>query len=90
MSYIKENVVFVDISDNGCGIKEDRLKELLTKVQDYTKKRRRSNIGLYNINRRIKLNYGEQYGLEVLSTYGEGTMVRVTFPVIRSEKEVNE
>lgn len=88
--YIKENVVFVDISDNGCGIKEDRLKELLTKVQDYTKKRRRSNIGLYNINRRIKLNYGEQYGLEVLSTYGEGTMVRVTFPVIRSEKEVNE
>ena len=85
--YVREAVVFVDISDNGCGIEEAALKELLAKVQDYTKKRRRSNIGLYNINRRIKLNYGEQYGLEILSTYGEGTMVRVTFPVMKEEKE---
>lgn len=88
--YFIDDVVYVDISDNGCGVKEDVLKELLTKVQDYTKKRRRSNIGLYNINRRIKLNYGAQYGLEVLSTYGEGTMVRVTLPVIKIAKEDTE
>ena len=88
--YHIDEVVFIDISDNGYGIQGEELKELLTKVQDYTKKRRRSNIGLYNINRRLKLNYGEQYGLEVLSTYGEGTMVRVTFPIMQIEKENTE
>jgi sensor histidine kinase YesM len=62
----------------------------MAKVQNYTRKRRKSSIGLYNINRRIKLNYGEQYGLEIQSTLGEGTMVRVTFPAIKYEKEITE
>ncbi len=84
--YVIDDVVYVDVSDNGCGMDEETLNNVLTKVQDYTKKRRKSNIGLYNINRRIKLNYGEQYGLDIQSTLGEGTMVRVTFPVITAEE----
>lgn len=88
--YVQEDVVYVDISDNGCGMDEATLKEVMAKVQDYTRKRRKSSIGLYNINRRIKLNYGEQYGLDIQSTLGEGTMVRVTFPVIKSEKDITE
>ncbi len=78
--YTQEEVVYVDISDNGCGMDAETLQMVMTKVQDYTRKRRKSSIGLYNINRRIKLNYGEQYGLDIQSTVGEGTMVRVTFP----------
>lgn len=88
--YVRENVVYVDISDNGCGMDKETLQMVLHKVQDYTRKRRKSSIGLYNINRRIKLNYGEQYGLCIQSTQGEGTMVRVTFPVIKTETEVME
>jgi len=84
--YIIDGTVYVDISDNGCGMDEATLKEVMAKVQDYTRKRRKSSIGLYNINRRIKLNYGEQYGLDIQSTLGEGTMVRVTFPAIKTEK----
>ncbi len=86
--YVIDKVVYVDVSDNGCGMDEETLQNVLTKVQDYTKKRRKSNIGLYNINRRIKLNYGEQYGLDIQSTPGEGTMVRVTFPVITGEEGI--
>ena len=85
--YTEEEVVYVDVSDNGCGMNEETLQMVMTKVQDYTRKRRKSSIGLYNINRRIKLNYGEQYGLSIQSTVGEGTMVRVTFPVIRGGEE---
>ena len=85
--YIVDDVVHVDVSDNGCGMDAETLKTVLEKVQDYTKKRRKSNFGLYNINRRIKLNYGEQYGMEIKSTPGEGTMVRVTFPAIREKEE---
>ena len=87
--YVQENVVYVDISDNGCGMDKETLQTVLHKVQDYTRKRRKSSIGLYNINRRIKLNYGEQYGLDIQSTQGEGTMVRVTFPVIKTEADGN-
>lgn len=83
--YIIEETVYVDISDNGCGMDEATLNEVMAKVQDYTRKRRKSSIGLYNINRRIKLNYGEQYGLYIQSTLGEGTMVRVTFPALKKE-----
>ena len=83
--YRIEETVYVDISDNGCGMDEATLSEVMAKVQDYTRKRRKSSIGLYNINRRIKLNYGEQDGLTIQSTPGEGTMVRVTFPVIKTE-----
>lgn len=88
--YIIDGTVYVDISDNGCGMDEATLREVMTKVQDYTKKRRKSSIGLYNINRRIKLNYGEQYGLDIQSTLGEGTMVRVTIPAIKTQKETEE
>ncbi len=84
--YVQEDTVYVDISDNGCGMDEETLHAVLAKVQNYTRKRHKSSIGLYNINRRIKLNYGEQYGLDIQSTLGEGTMVRVTFPVIKTEK----
>ncbi len=84
--YVREAVVYVDISDNGCGMDAETLKTVMQKVEDYTRKRRKSSIGLYNINRRIKLNYGEQYGLNLQSTPGEGTMVRVTFPVICGEE----
>lgn len=85
--YLRNGVIFVDISDNGCGMDETTLQTVMQKVEDYTKKRRKSSIGLYNINRRIKLNYGEQYGLSIQSTLGEGTMVRVTFPAIRAVEQ---
>ncbi len=85
--YIQNAVVYVDISDNGCGMDKKTMQEVMQKVDDYTRNRRKSSIGLYNINRRIKLNYGEEYGLILQSTPGEGTMVRVTFPIIRVEEQ---
>ncbi len=84
--YVIDKTVYVDVSDNGCGMDEATLEAVMTKVEDYTRKRRKSSIGLYNINRRIKLNYGERYGLSIQSTLGEGTMVRVTFPVLHGEE----
>ena len=83
--YINDTVVYVEIEDNGCGMEEETLNAVLAKVQNYTKKRHKSSIGLYNINRRIKLTYGEEYGLQIRSTPGQGTLVRVLIPAIISE-----
>ena len=41
-----------------------------------------SSIGLYNINQRIRLCYGQEYGMEIESRYGEGTQVILYLPAI--------
>ena len=42
---------------------------------------RSKSIGMYNINQRIKLNYGENYRIHVYSEPQKGTTVRLIFPV---------
>ena len=44
---------------------------------------RSKSIGLYNINQRIKLTYGDTYGIQVVSVPGEGTRVCLYLPVSR-------
>ena len=40
----------------------------------------KSSIGLYNINERIKLCYGEGYGMQIESVLGEGTSISIEIP----------
>ena len=42
--------------------------------------------GLYNVNERIRLNFGEKYGLTLESTYGEGTVASLSLPYMEGEK----
>ncbi len=78
--YVMDNMVKIDISDNGGGMDEETMKMVLHRVTNYERERHTSGIALYNINRRIKLNYGEAFGLEIDSTLGEGTRVSLTLP----------
>ena len=41
--------------------------------------------GLYNVNERIKLSFGAEYGISVESEYGEGSEVTVRLPKILTE-----
>ncbi len=84
--YKMDGAVKIDISDNGGGMDADTMKMVIHRVTNYERERHTSGIALYNINRRIKLNYGEAYGLMIDSTEGEGTMVSITLP----EKKINE
>ena len=43
-----------------------------------------SGFGLFNVQQRLQLNYGAEYGLTVESTYGEGTSVIVTIPAVKN------
>lgn len=88
--YIDNGRLYIDISDNGRGMDEETLEKVLRKVENYTRERHKSSIGLYNINRRIKLNYGEEYGLSLYSTPDEGTKVCVVLPLIGVEQETSE
>ena len=75
-------VLHIDISDNGNGMTAEELEELKQSINSGDGEFRTSSIGLNNINRRIKLSYGSEYGLSIESTYGEGTRVSVTVPAV--------
>ncbi|MCR5824099.1 MAG: hypothetical protein K6G60_06695 [Lachnospiraceae bacterium] len=84
--YMMEGDVKIDISDNGGGMDDETMKMVMNRVKNYERERNTSGIALYNINRRIKLSYGEAYGLEITSVRGEGTRVRMTLPARKLSK----
>lgn len=82
--------LIIVISDNGVGIEEERVKELNQKLRgaslEYMKEdRKRGGIALLNVNNRIKLIFGDEYGIYVYSKIGAGTDVEITMPLIRDK-----
>lgn len=75
----EEEFLFIDISDNGEGMDRESLETLVRDIQTKDTGRTHS-IGLYNINQRLKLLYGEENGLTIDSAVGKGTRVRLKIP----------
>lgn len=72
--------ILITVRDNGCGMDERELSALRNRIEVREEGRTRS-IGLYNINQRLKLSYGEEYGVKIVSTAGEGTEVTLRIPI---------
>jgi len=72
----EENILF-QVSDNGYGIKPEILKGLLNQE---SKCYHSGGVGLKNVNERIKLYYGEKYGIEIMSEVDVGTTVNIRIP----------
>lgn len=68
------------VEDNGIGMSEERLEEVLRSVRKDTGLRD-STYGLYNVNKRISLYY-QCDGLSIRSVYGQGTTVCFTIPCL--------
>ena len=79
----------IRISDDGMGMPEEALKQLNEKLRRLTlddvqeESGKRGGIALVNVNNRIKLLFGEEYGLSIYSWEGAGTDVLVTLPLVR-------
>lgn len=71
--------VMIEVSDNGQGISREKLRELLEKLEKNDTSSGKS-IGLTNVNKRIKMYHGEQYGLNVETVMGRGTTIRIVLP----------
>ena len=64
--------VVITVRDNGMGMEQEKAETLVT----YQAK----GYGLKNVNDRIRLLYGEEYGIQIFSTPGDGTNVVMRFP----------
>ena len=75
----KDNSLILSIEDNGLGMKPDRLKQVIEGIYD-NDENNKNFFGLYNVNKRIQLYYGTEFGIRMESIYGEGARVEVVIP----------
>lgn len=78
-AYRKDGDLYIDVVDNGLGMPQEQADALLTK--DTGKVRGKgSGIGLKNVQERIQLYFGPDYGLSLYSEPDEGTTARIHLP----------
>lgn len=75
----KDKFLVIEVADNGLGIQKDKLDYLIKKINDFGDDINKS-IGLSNVNQRIRLCYGENYGINIESKLNEGTKVSILLP----------
>ena len=75
-----------EVSDNGIGMEPERLDYVIEHL-DIPQPESEHGVGLYNINNRVHLYYGTEYGLNIKSQPGKGTVVTLTIPLINLREE---
>lgn len=76
--YEKDGDIYIDVTDNGPGMTREEVDYLLVDSERIHKKG--SGVGLVNVHQRIRLYFGERYGLEIESEPDVGTCVRIHLP----------
>ena len=69
VGYIDEDFIKIVVKDNGIGMSENKIKIVLNKNEVVNK------VGIINVDERIKLNYGNKYGLKINSLKDKGTKI---------------
>jgi two-component system sensor histidine kinase YesM len=76
-----ENGFAIHVRDNGAGMDENRLKEVRDSLLQESSDKS-AIYGLYNVNERIRLNFGDEYGITIDSKLDKGTDVTIYLPKI--------
>ena len=78
-AYLDKEKLCFRISDNGLGMTAEQVENLLDE-KNHVSSRRGSGIGVKNVNERIRLYFGEKYGLTIWSEPDEGTVIHIYLP----------
>ena len=84
---LADGYLFIEVVDNGVGMDKKDLKHLRNNL---SKSIESEHYGLYNINERLRVTFGEKYKLEIESKVDCGTRVRLKIPIIDEEAECLE
>ena len=79
---LKDGCTVMTVRDNGLGMTEETVEKLLSGDQPHAPSRRGSGIGVRNVHERIRIYFGEGYGLSIASEPDEGTEVTIRMPAV--------
>lgn len=86
-----EDEVLLEVEDDGIGFTPQKLAQLRTELNDDSGDiKMESGYGIGNVNNRIRLYYGRQYGLSIESEYSSGTCVTLVIPAKMDMAPYNE
>lgn len=74
-----DNTLFITVNDSGFGLPESKVEEINKSVHGNDIKEN-NHIGMSNVNQRIVLAFGPEYGVDLSSSIGKGTKVTLRFP----------
>lgn len=77
----EKEILYLSVEDNGVGMSEETADNILTHNS--------KGYGVRNVNERIKLMYGSEYGLKIESKEGKGTRITISLPVVIRKGGVN-
>lgn len=90
---LTQDRLLIRISDDGVGMDEETLLKLNRKlgkdIDAFTSgEEKQGGIALVNVNNRIRLIFGDEYGLHVYSVPQSGTDVEISIPMVTSDREI--
>ena len=91
---LTERRLLIRISDDGIGMDEETLSGINDKLRKSAlsvaggEHEKLGGLALVNVNNRIRLLFGEEYGLHVFSILGAGTDVEISLPAVSSDREI--
>lgn len=86
-AYFGEENIYLEINDNGTGMDKDKVKDINAVLKGKKETRDQEQyFGLRNVNKRIKIIFGEQYGLKIESEMGVMTSSIVKIGVLEGEE----
>ncbi len=85
--YRKDSFIYIDVTDNGFGMTKEQIQMIFQEKEKTDSDpdlpaRKGNGVGLKNVNSRIKMQFGEEYGVEIFSERGEGTTMRLKLPYL--------
>ncbi len=81
-----ENEILLEVEDDGIGFTPEKLAQLQAELADDSGEMKlESGFAIGNVNKRIRLYYGRQYGLSIRSEYHTGTCAALVIPAMRDE-----
>ena len=84
--YIFGDTIHLEVADNGNGMEPQKLQDILLDLESsYQDKKKYLGIGLKSVNERIKIHFGNEYGLTIASELGKGTVISITIPKTKGE-----
>lgn len=86
IGYKQDNDLCFEVKDNGPGIPPERLKEIKTSLENRNQDQK-IGFGVRSVHERIRIHYGEPYGLHIESTPEVGTTVKVMIPLVKGQVE---